>query len=152
MAISDTVIFKNVAFRWPAANAEGLPKTVRGIYVLFKRKKVGSKTWMNAVYVGRSDGEVRAGCRGRILKHRREGKDFSHFSVYEVADTLREEAIREIEGLFLQVFQSDERSLGLNTQRDYKPLKQLHRGAPERWEITAPTCSVALGATRRRRR
>ena len=67
----------------------------RGIYVLFKYKK--KKNMYDVVYIGMAGGPY-AGIKSRLLKHlKNKGELWSHFSVFQVWDNIREEEVRELE-------------------------------------------------------
>jgi hypothetical protein len=112
--------------RWldfmPKAELESLPRGLRGIYVLYKRARGA----YNVVYVGMSAAGNRGHIRRRLESHRRsKGQLWSHCSVFEVWDNIRDEEIRELEGLFRQIYSKDSRANKLNLQRGFKKLRSL---------------------------
>lgn len=101
-----------------------VPPGTRGIYVLYQR---GASSY-DVVYVGMSGKEVNGRIKNRLISHKRNiRKDWSHFSYYEVWDNIDDTEIREIEGLFRQIYRFDERANFYNTQLTHKPLLQVRR-------------------------
>ena len=101
-----------------------LPLGLRGIYVLYRhRRKNGS---YNVVYIGMARSGNRGGIRVRLKTHRRHKKDlWTHCSVFETWDNIRDEEVVELEGIFRQIYGRDERASSLNKQRSFKLLKQV---------------------------
>jgi len=101
-----------------------LPIGLRGIYVLYRyRRQTGA---FNVVYVGMARSGGRSGIRGRLKRHRRRKKElWTHCSVYEVWDNIRDEEVIELEGLFRQIYALDQRANLLNRQRSFGLLKQV---------------------------
>jgi hypothetical protein len=103
-----------------------VPAYTRGIYVLFKYRPKLKK--YDVVYIGLAAGTKTASIRGRLRVHRRrKGKLWSHFSAFEVWDNIREEEVRELEGLFRHIYRKDTRANRLNRQRGFKKLSQVRR-------------------------
>ena len=108
----------------PHSDIERIPRGLRGIYVLYK-KRGGD---LDVVYVGMTNYGSGGGIRGRLKQHRdRKGELFSHFSAFEVWDNISNEEIAELEGLFRHIYRSDPRANRLNVQRGFKKLSQLER-------------------------
>jgi hypothetical protein len=100
-----------------------LPLGLRGVYVLYKHRA----GHYNVVYVGMSATGA-TGIKRRLRAHRKmKRKLWSHFSVFEVWDNIRDEEIKELEGLFRQIYRYDSRANALNVQRGFKPLRLLDR-------------------------
>jgi hypothetical protein len=101
-----------------------LPTGLRGIYVLYRfRRKTGA---FNVVYVGMARSGGRGGIRGRLKSHRRHKGDlWTHCSVFEVWDNIRDEEVIELEGLFRQIYARDQKANALNKQRSFGLLKQV---------------------------
>jgi hypothetical protein len=99
-----------------------IPRGLRGIYALyFHNKRTGD---FNVVYVGMAAAGNRGGMLGRVKQHRKKKKDlWTHCSLFEVWDNIRDEEIRELEGLFRQIYRGDGRANSLNKQRSFKKLK-----------------------------
>ncbi len=109
-----------------------VPKGLRGFYVLYKHsKKTDSDNIVtdlyNVVYVGMSSAGSNTGhIRGRLKNHRKRKKGlWSHFSIFEVWDNIRDDEIRELEGLFRQIYKDDSRANKLNIQKGFKKLKRI---------------------------
>jgi hypothetical protein len=98
-----------------------LPPGLRGLYVLYRyRPRIGR---YDVVYVGMaSQGSI----RGRLKSHRRKkGALWTHFSLFEVWDNIRDEEVTELEGLFRHIYRKDTRANRLNLQRSFKKLKRI---------------------------
>ncbi|WP_454733719.1 MULTISPECIES: hypothetical protein [Cupriavidus] len=88
---------------------------------------------MDVVYIGMARGE-KSGARGRLKKHREDaGKDWSHFSVFEVWDNITREQVEELEGLFRHIYRYDTHANPFNIQKTYAPLQQIKRGEVAEW-------------------
>jgi len=100
-----------------------LPLGMRGIYVLYKDRPRADKR--DVVYVGMAVGG-RGGIRGRLKSHRRHKEGlWSHCSVFEVWDNIRDDEIIELEGLFRHIYRYDTRANKLNKLRGFKKLKSV---------------------------
>ncbi len=99
-----------------------VPRGLRGIYVLYRhRKKKGS---YDVVYVGMAGGE--AGIRARLRRHlKNKAGLWTHFSIFEVWDNVSEEEIRELEGLFRQIYRLDQRANSLNKVKSFARLRRV---------------------------
>lgn len=109
-----------------------VPRYCRGIYILYKYvRRTGA---YNVVYVGMAGGEY-AGIKGRLRRHEKSKSGlWTHFSVYQVWDNIREEEIRELEGLFRQIYQRDSRANKLNKQKSFRKLNRLRSNSFDDWE------------------
>lgn len=58
---------------------------------------------------------------------------WSHFSVFEVWDNIRNEEIAELEGLFRHIYKRDAQANRLNVMRGFKALNTLRRNNLEEW-------------------
>lgn len=117
----------------PIEDVSVLPWGIRGIYVLYKKRKILNK--FDVVYVGMTTAGETGGVRGRLRKHRlyKEGL-WTHFSVYEVWDNIRDDEIKELEGLFRHIYKHDSKANRLNMQRGYKKIREvIHKNYWE-WE------------------
>jgi len=108
----------------PKADVDSLPVGLRGIYVLYKHvKKTGA---YNVVYVGMSASGKAGHMKRRVRSHRKYKSGlWTHFSIFEVWDNIRNEEIKELEGLFREIYRKDSSANKLNVQRGYKKLKQV---------------------------
>ena len=135
MPISPLRLIKNsIEFchksEWP-----DIPGYVRGIYVLYKfNSRTGPSGSYSVVYIGMAASE-NAGVRRRIKTHFiRKAGQWSHFSVYQVWDNIREDEVKELEGLFRHIYRHDARANKLNKMRGFKKLKQLRSKEFEDWD------------------
>ena len=99
-----------------------IPGGLRGVYVLYQHNKRSGD--FNVVYVGMAAAGNRGGMRGRANQHRRKKKGlWTHCSFFEVWDNIREEEIRELEGLFRQIYRRDGRANSLDKAKSFQELK-----------------------------
>lgn len=112
--------------RWctyiPKAKKKDVEAGLRGIYVLYKYvRKTGS---YNVVYVGMST----FGIKKRLGSHIKNKQGlWTHFSVFEVWDNIRNEEIKELEGLFREIYKKDSTANKLNKQGSFKKLKFVEK-------------------------
>ena len=95
---------------------------VKGIYILFKKEELDGKTYYNAKYVGMSKTGMRT---SRLKGHNKGSKDWTHFSAFKVFDHIDDETIKELEGLFREIFRNDKNTLNDNKQRKYQKFKDI---------------------------
>lgn len=101
-----------------------VPRNLRGIYSLYQRQG----KFMNMVYVGMSGKDEKGRIRARLYQHKKnKTSDWSHFSYYEVWDNISDLEIRELEGLFRQLYRFDKRANSLNKQQTHRPLIKLRK-------------------------
>lgn len=145
MAESPMRLIKRVAEFRPLEEVNLVPRKRRGIYVLYRRRKRGGKEYFNVVYVGMAT----SGMQGRLKSHRRH-KDglWSHFSVFEVWDNIRDEEIVELEGLFRFFYRKDKKANSLNVQKNFKKAKRVRENDLRMW--AQPAVQADAGASRRR--
>lgn len=127
MPISELRLIKNSLEYLTKDQLNLVPSQIRGIYALYKRRGKASADnhHYDFVYVGMARGP-KASIKGRIRSHiRNKGDLWTHFSVFEVWDNIREEEIEELEGLFRHLYQYDSKANSLNKQKGYKKLKKL---------------------------
>jgi hypothetical protein len=80
----------------------------------------------DVVYIGIAAGTKTASVQGRLRTHlRRKGDLWTHFSIYEVWDNIREDEIQELEVIFRHIYRLDTRANRLNKQRTFKKLKKI---------------------------
>jgi len=107
-----------------ADEARDLPRGIRGIYVLYKYRPRIDK--YDVVYVGMASAGRSGGIRGRLKRHRLKKSDlWSHCSIYEVWDNIRDDEVAELEGLFRHIYRYDSRANKLNKQRGFKKMRQV---------------------------
>lgn len=130
---------KRTAEYRPKAEVNLVPKGIRGIYVLFKRRRSGD--CYDVVYVGLS----RAGIRARLRGHRRsrvKGQLWTHFSVLEVWDNVSDAEIGELEGLFRHIYRRDTRANRLNVQKSHLPFRRIRVDDFGSWQALRPTAQT----------
>jgi hypothetical protein len=114
----------------PKASYRLLPRGIRGIYALLKRK--GRSNVYNVVYIGMA--AQSGGIKSRLRRHvGSERKKWTHFSLFEVWENIREETVDELEGLFREIYRKGERANLFNRQRRFKKLRQTRREDCTNW-------------------
>ncbi|MFC1840857.1 GIY-YIG nuclease family protein [Thermodesulfobacteriota bacterium] len=100
-----------------------VPKGLRGIYVLYYYRPRLDK--YDVVYVGITL-TGKGGIRGRVRGHRKwkEGL-WTHCSIFEVWDNVRDDEIIELEGLFRHIYKRDSRANKLNVQRGFRKMRMV---------------------------
>ncbi|MCH7772397.1 MAG: GIY-YIG nuclease family protein [Bacteroidetes bacterium] len=117
----------------PINDINQFPRGIRGIYVLYKHK-TRFNTY-DVVYVGMTKAGEGGGVRGRLRKHKnRKAGLWTHCSVYEVWDNIRDEEIVELEGLFRHIYRYDSRANSLNVQRGFKKIRLVRESNIENWK------------------
>ena len=103
-----------------------VPRDLRGIYVLYRKSTRSSgKVHYDVVYVGMA---AKGGMRARLKLHRRKKRGhWTHFSLFEVWDNIRDEEIRELEGLFRHIYKFDSQASPLNAARGFKAIRAIPR-------------------------
>jgi len=105
-------------------------RTLRGIYALLNRK--GRSDIYNVVYIGMAARS--GGIRSRLGRHvKSKRKEWTHFSLFEVWENIREGAVDELEGLFREIYRKDERANLFNRQRRFKKLRLTRRKNCVKW-------------------
>ena len=109
-----------------------VPKSTRGVYVLYKN---GSPKEYRVVYIGVAGlGPTGGGgARSRLKRHDGKIKGWTHYSLFEVHDNVTRDEIREIEALLLGIFRHDKRIQLTNKQTGSKKFTQLRRAS--HWKI-----------------
>jgi len=109
-------------------NIKRIPKRTRGIYVLYNKKPSKIKPKGNAfdvVYIGMAGGEKKAGVGGRLRSHDKNKVGWTHFSVFEVWDNIREDEVRELEGILRHIFRKDSHANKFGIQRSFNKLTRV---------------------------
>ena len=112
---------------------KNVPPNTRGIYALLK-----SHTRLNlydVVYVGMAGGS-KAGIKGRLKRHsmsKSKSELWTHFSLFEVWPNITENEIKELEGLFRQIYRKDKRANKLNKQKQLGLLKKVREKNFSTW-------------------
>ena len=103
-----------------------IPRRTRGVYVLYK-KRPKTKAF-DVVYIGMAGGVKKAGIGGRLRAHfKKKPKEWTHFSIFEVWDNIREEEVRELEGILRHIFRKDSHANKLGIQKSFKKLTKIKR-------------------------
>jgi len=105
----------------PQSEINQLQKDIRGIYALFEGDT--EQKIFNVKYVGMSTTSV----RGRLKMHRKKkGKLWSHCTVFQVWDNIRNEEIKELEGILRHIYRYDQVANQLNEMKSFKALKKTN--------------------------
>jgi hypothetical protein len=133
MPVSELRLIKRCAEFRSRGEIKNVPPYRRGIYALLHyRPKLDA---FDVVYIGIAAGTKTASIRGRLRIHeRRKGDLWTHFSIYEVWDNIREEEIRELEGIFRHIYRLDTRANRLNKQKTFKKLKKIRDNDLKNWD------------------
>lgn len=114
--------------RWkryePRERWRQVPLKTRGVYVLYNRVEDAhfAVVYIGVAGLGRTGG---GGARGRLQRHDRSQRDWTHFSLFEVHDNITRDEIRELEALLLGIFRHDPRIGLTNKQKGSKKLYRL---------------------------
>lgn len=133
MPISELRLIKKCAEFLPKDEISHVPRGTRGIYALLcYRPRLGN---YDVVYIGMS-GAAAGRLRGRLKAHARAKKKkdlWTHFSVFEVWDNIREEEIRELEGILRHIYKKDTKANSLNKQQGFKKLNRVRKNKLTEW-------------------
>ena len=117
----------------PRDEINAVPSNTRGIYALLKyhpRLKL-----YDVVYIGMAGG-ISAGIKGRLKRHyksKTKADLWTHFSLFEVWPNITEDEIKELEGLFRQIYRKDKRANKLNKQKQFGKLKKVRENKLSLW-------------------
>jgi hypothetical protein len=125
------LFFVKKCAQWqPKDSYKLLPRGIRGIYALLNRK--GRSNIYNVAYIGMAARS--SGIRSRLRRHfSSKRKEWTHFSLFEVWENIREETVDELEGLFREIYRKDERANLFNRQRRFKKLRLTRRKSCKNW-------------------
>jgi len=102
---------------------DAIPKGLRGIYALYRTaasEKV-RRPHRHVVYVGMSA----SGMKGRLRSHRTHKRHlWDACSIFAVWPNVREDEIRELEGILRHIYRFDSNAQQLNAQGSYSKLKR----------------------------
>lgn len=119
----------------PKLEIDDLPRGLRGIYVLYKHRTSHGRDQYDVVYVGMARSALRGGMRGRVRSHlKRKSGLWTHFSVFEVWDNIRDDEVAELEGLFRHIYRLDSRANRLNVQRAFKRMRKIRKDELDEWK------------------
>lgn len=109
---------------------QSVPPSRRGLYVLYRKRRKAGEDKYDVVYIGMAT----TGIRARLKSHRKSKGDlWTHFSVFEVWDNIRDDEIVELEGLFRHFYRRDARANSLNVQRGFRKAKKVRQNDFGRW-------------------
>jgi hypothetical protein len=110
---------------------------MRGVYVLYKERQ--KKKIYDVVYIGMAGGEKKAGIGGRLRSHKKNRpNEWTHFSVFEVWDNIREEEVRELEGILRHIFRKDSHANKLGIQKSFRKLSKIRQATRKDGWVKAP--------------
>lgn len=101
----------------------------RGLYVLYNKE--GKHYDVKYIGVGGIGLDEKSGIFGRLKKHEKTKMDWTHYSFFEVHDNITRDEIRELESLFLTIFEADSKISIINKQKRSNKIKEL--GKKEYW-------------------
>jgi hypothetical protein len=133
MPISELRLIKHCVEFQDKSYIKNIPLRTRGVYVLYKKradKKMAKGEAFDVVYIGMAGGEKKAGIGGRLRAHERnpiKSRQWTHFSAFEVWDNIREEKVRELEGILRHIFRKDSHANKLGIQKSFKKLTKIRR-------------------------
>ena len=105
---------------------KAVPVGLRGIYALYNKQG----RHFDMVYIGMSGREASGRIRSRLIRHSRsksKANAWTHYSYYEVWDNISDAEIKELEGLFRQLYRFDSRANNLNKQVTHRPLTNVRK-------------------------
>jgi len=131
MPVSELRLIKHCVEFQKQSHIKEIPLRTRGVYVLYKKKSNKKKPngeAFDVVYIGMAGGEKKAGIGGRLRAHKKKkGSLWTHFSIFEVWDNIREEEVRELEGILRHIFRKDSHANKLGIQKSFKKLSIIKR-------------------------
>jgi hypothetical protein len=132
MSVSELKLIKRCAEFRPREELKIVPPHIRGIYALLRYRPRLHK--YDVVYIGMAGGSI----RGRLRSHscsKRKGEIWTHFSIFEVWENVREEEVKELEGILRYIYRKDTRANRLNVQRSFKKLTKVRLNNLKEWVI-----------------
>ena len=130
MAVSKLRLIKHCVEFKDKPYIEEIPLRTRGVYVLYKKKTKKKKHYFDVVYIGMAGGEKKAGIGGRLRSHRKntlKSRQWTHFSAFEVWDNIREEEVKELEGILRHIFRKDSHANKLGIQKSFNKLTRVRK-------------------------
>jgi hypothetical protein len=116
--------------RWlryqPRGQWTHVPKSVRGLYVLYKKGRAEryEVTYIGVAGLGPTGG---GGIRSRLKSHAQKKPEWTHFSLFEVHDNIDKHEILELEALLLSIFRHDSRIQLSNKQTSSRKFYELRK-------------------------
>ncbi len=133
MPVSELRLIKHCVEFCDKSYITKIPLRTRGVYVLYKKranKKNPKGEAFDVVYIGMAGGEKKAGIGGRLRAHARNNLksiQWTHFSAFEVWGNIREEEVRELEGILRHIFRKDSHANKLGIQKSFKKLTHIRK-------------------------
>jgi len=133
MPASELRLIKRCAEFIAQTHVNKVPADARGIYTLLKyRPKLKA---YDVVYVSMAGRSTNGGIVRRLKKHAiQKPRLWTHFSVFEVWDNVREEEIRELQGILRHIYRSDIRTNSLAKQKSFKKLTAVRNDDLGLWK------------------
>ncbi len=128
MSASPTFI-KRCAEWIPREESRRIPPATRGIYALLDHRPKENK--YDVVYVGMT---ARSSVGRRLARHKNSKKIWNHFSIFEVRNTIGEDQILELEGLFREIYRKDSRANRFNRIGKYEKLQNVRNDDLKSWK------------------
>jgi len=126
MPVSELRLIKNCMEFVHQDDVKNVPPKTRGLYVLFKYRPRLDK--YDVVYIGMAGGEKKTGISGRLRSHlKKKANQWTHFSAFEVWDNIREDEVRELEGILRHIFRKDSHANKLGIQKSFKKLTRVSK-------------------------
>jgi len=111
-----------------------IPKRLRGVYTLFKKRedRINNIVYYNVVYIGLATKCIWSRINSHT-KSRRKNKHWTHFSLFEVNNNVRNQEIKDLEGIIRHVYRKDRRANKINIAKGYDALRKI-RACKTRFE------------------
>jgi len=75
-----------------------------------------------------------SGIKGRLTRHSKKKSGlWTHFSIFKVWDNIRNDEIKELEGLFRHLYKHDSRANILNKQKGFTTMRKIRRNDFALW-------------------
>ena len=128
MSASSTKFVKRCAQWIPKKELKDIPPATRGIYALLQKH---GRDKYDVVYVGITS---RSSVGRRLARHKNDHeKVWSHFSIFEVRDSFTEDKLKELEGLFLEVYRKDSNANRFNKRERYGKFQKVRIKSISDW-------------------
>jgi hypothetical protein len=127
MPARSTKFIKRCAEWIPKDDSRFIPKRTRGLYALLQYRPKTQK--YDVSYIGMT---ARSSIRNRLARHKRDqAKSWSHFSAFEVWHDVSEDDIKELEGLFREVYRKNTK---FNQLGKYGRLQKVRNDDLRSWK------------------
>ena len=130
MAPANTKFIRKCAEFIPRDESSKIPKKARGIYALLHHHKKTDK--YDVVYVGITS---ESSMGRRLARHKiSANKTWSHFSIFEVFQKIDEARLKELEGLFLEIYRKDSQAIRFNRRKKFQKLQDVREDSLSNWK------------------